>query len=112
MMNFYKDGSTVEKTLIFKLTLEQKFLLEYTGKAFSPGEAEKIWPRVIDHKWYMSECLKRDVGLRVAAIDYIRNFHTASGYENKVNFAGSLQRLFRTVFYSVGPPPVRRKYTY
>jgi hypothetical protein len=38
-----------------------------------PAEAQEVWPQVLEHKWYMSERLGRDVGLRVAALDYFKN---------------------------------------
>jgi hypothetical protein len=36
-------------------------------------EAQAEWPRVLEHKWFVSERLGRDIGLRVAAIDYFEN---------------------------------------
>ena len=39
----------------------------------SKYEAEDIFPRVLEHKWFLSERLGRDVGLRVAAVDYFEN---------------------------------------
>ena len=85
-MNFYKLDYTIEKTLNLKPSLEQKFLLEYTGKNFPAKEAEKLWLKVIDHKWYVSERLNRDIGLRVAAVDYIGNFYKPPLNENKDSF--------------------------
>lgn len=41
--------------------------------ALSSLEAQEVWPQVLEHKWYMSERLGRDVGLRVAAVDYFTN---------------------------------------
>lgn len=38
-------------------------------------EAKKIWKKIEDHKWYLSERLGRDVGNRVAAVDYLENFY-------------------------------------
>ena len=110
-MFFYKSDYTIDQTLNFKPSLEQKFLLEYTGKNFPAGQAERIWLRVIDHKWHMSEKLNRDVGLRVAAVDYIQNFHKTDGAEKDSNL-GFLKKLFKTVLYAVNPPPVSKKYMY
>jgi hypothetical protein len=42
----------------------------------TPAEAQEVWPQVLEHKWYMSERLGRDVGLRVAALDYFKNVRT------------------------------------
>ncbi len=44
-----------------------------TGLRLSEPEARGAWPRLLEHKWYLSERLGRDVGLRVAAIDYFDN---------------------------------------
>ena len=73
-MIFYKLDYTIEKTLNSKPSLEQKYLFEFTGKEFPAKEAKNLWTKVIDHKWYVSERLKRDIGLKVAAVDYIRKF--------------------------------------
>ncbi len=46
-----------------------------TGKVVRKEEALQLWNRIDDHKWYLSERLGRDVGVRVAAVDYIENFY-------------------------------------
>ena len=46
-----------------------------TGKVVRKEEALQLWNRIDDHKWYLSERLGRDVGVRVAAVDYIDNFY-------------------------------------
>lgn len=43
------------------------------GVAVSESEARAAWPRILEHKWYVSERLGRDVGLHVAALDYFEN---------------------------------------
>jgi hypothetical protein len=45
------------------------------GVKLSAGEAREVLPRIHKHKWYVSERLGRDVGLRVAAIDYFENVY-------------------------------------
>jgi hypothetical protein len=35
------------------------------------------WTDIQDHKWFLSERLGRDVGTRVAALDYFENIHQA-----------------------------------
>lgn len=52
---------------------EQKVLKELAGVKLQPAEARAEWPRVLEHKWFVSERLGRDVGLRVAALDYFEN---------------------------------------
>ncbi|HEX8502361.1 MAG TPA: DUF4032 domain-containing protein [Pyrinomonadaceae bacterium] len=52
---------------------EQEVLRELAGVRLKPAEARAEWPRVLEHKWFVSERLGRDVGLRVAALDYFEN---------------------------------------
>jgi hypothetical protein len=47
------------------------------GVELSAREARDVWPSVLEHKWYLGERLGRDVGLRVAAVDYFENIHPA-----------------------------------
>ncbi len=44
------------------------------GRPVSRRRALEALPRVLEHKWLLSEQLGRDVGLRVAAVDYFDNF--------------------------------------
>ena len=44
---------------------------------FEPEAAAELWPRIVQHKWLMSEKLGRDVGLRVACIDFLENMEQA-----------------------------------
>ena len=53
----------------------QGLLQAYTGKVVPKSEAQRVWQRIPDHKWYLSERLGRDVGTRVAAVDFIENFY-------------------------------------
>ncbi|MDQ3649367.1 MAG: DUF4032 domain-containing protein [Acidobacteriota bacterium] len=63
----------IDKTLGAPFNREQRVLKSVAGVDLTPTEARVVWPRVIEHKWLMSEKLGRDVGLRVATIDYIEN---------------------------------------
>lgn len=64
---------------------EREVLRELAGVRLSPAEARAEWPRVLEHKWFVSERLGRDVGLRVAALDYFQNVrlprHTRTGHK-------------------------------
>ena len=55
----------------------RRSLRQLTGVELSASEARAVWPSVLEHKWYLGERLGRDVGLRVAAVDYFENIHTA-----------------------------------
>lgn len=78
-MIFYKLDHVVEETLKQNRTAEQIFLKEFTGARLSADEARYLYERIKDHKWYVSEKLGRDVGLKVAAIDYLENIYQARG---------------------------------
>ncbi len=73
---------------------EQEVLKELAGVRLRPAEARAEWPRVLEHKWLVSERLGRDVGLRVAALDYFENVrlprHTRTSHAHAVS---SLRRL-------------------
>ena len=51
----------------------RRSLKELAGVRLSASEARDAWPRVLEHKWYLGERLGRDVGLKVAAVDYFEN---------------------------------------
>ena len=93
-MNFYQLDYVIEETIKNDLSAEQKILSETVGAIFSKEEARSVWLKVLDHKWHLSERLKRDVGLRVAAIDYVENFYEP---------AGSKQNRRRTPNYVLSP---------
>ncbi len=63
----------VEKATAEGACEEQTALKELAGVKLQPAEARAEWPRVLEHKWLVSERLGRDVGLRVAALDYFEN---------------------------------------
>jgi transitional endoplasmic reticulum ATPase len=52
-------------------------IFECSGARFEPEDAGDLWPRILQHKWLMSEKLGRDVGLRVACIDFLENMEQA-----------------------------------
>ena len=84
----------IEKTTAEESCEEQKALKELAGVKLRPVEARVEWPRVLEHKWFMSERLGRDVGLRVAALDYFENVrlprHTRTSHKT---VASPLRRL-------------------
>ena len=75
----------IEKAQVGGACEEQEVLKELAGVRLQPAEARAEWPRVLEHKWLMSERLGRDVGLRVAALDYFENVrlprHTRLGHK-------------------------------
>jgi hypothetical protein len=69
----FKLDYVIESTLGTLACEEQKVLKELAGVKLNATEARAEWTRVLEHKWFMSERLGRDVGARVAAIDYFEN---------------------------------------
>ena len=69
----FKLDYVIEATLAGGAIEEQKVLKELAGVRLSAAEARAEWKRVLEHKWLVSERLGRDVGLRVAALDYFEN---------------------------------------
>lgn len=52
---------------------KQKLKSAAVAASLTTAEAQEVWPQVLEHKWYMSERVGRDVGLKVAALDYFKN---------------------------------------
>ncbi|MBS1794802.1 MAG: hypothetical protein JSS81_13160 [Acidobacteria bacterium] len=74
-MIFYQLDYVVEEVLKNTPSPEQLRLRKYLNRDFPQNEAKYLWGRIVDHKWYVGERLRRDVGFRVAAIDYFENFY-------------------------------------
>ncbi len=52
-------------------------IFEISGSKFDPEVAADLWPKILQHKWLLSEKLGRDVGTRVACIDFLENMDQA-----------------------------------
>lgn len=89
----------IEQTNIEGACEEQKVLKELAGVRLKPAEARAEWPRVLEHKWFVSERLGRDVGLRVAALDYFENVrlprHTRVGHKARQRVSGRAAEAHR-----------------
>lgn len=48
-------------------------LFDYSGRKVDPEIAAELWIHILQHKWLLSEKLGRDVGIKVACLDYIEN---------------------------------------
>ncbi|HEX8370391.1 MAG TPA: DUF4032 domain-containing protein [Pyrinomonadaceae bacterium] len=95
-MIFYTLDYVVEKTLKQNLTAEQMFLKKFTGGRLTNEEARHLFERIEDHKWYVSERLGRDVGLKVAAFDYLENIYEGGNDSTK---SGRRRRNFNLKVY-------------
>ncbi len=50
-----------------------KLIFNYSGHKFEPEIARQLWPKILRHKWFLSEKLDRNVGIKVACLDFIEN---------------------------------------
>ncbi len=64
-----------------------------SGHNISPDKAAEVWPQIERHKWFLSEKLGRDVGLRVACIDFLENEVTLGLDTSDLGRVGLLERL-------------------
>src|SRR5436190_19198947 len=71
---------------------EQRILSSILNFRLSATEARAVWPQIEEHKWYVSEQLGRDVGLKVAALDYFENIYGSRRYASQTS---GLTRRFR-----------------
>ena len=85
--------------------LERNLLRIYTGYDLGENEAKRLCEKISDHKWFVSERLRRDVGFHVAAIDYVEHFYEPYA---RAETEGTLIKLFRNV--STCTAMVARKY--
>jgi hypothetical protein len=83
----FKLDYVIDRTLDGGACEEQKVIRELAGVRLGAADARAEWPRVLEHKWFVSERLGRDVGLRVAALDYFENVrlprHTRAGHSSQ-----------------------------
>ena len=84
---FEKLGQTGPK-------LEHNLLRIYTGYDLPESEAKHLFDKISDHKWFVSEQLRRDVGFHVAAIDYVEHFYEPYA---RAETEGKLVKLLKTV---------------
>ncbi|MEG6549393.1 ATP-binding protein [Desulfocurvibacter africanus] len=48
-------------------------IFEASGTKFESETAIDLWQKIIQHKWILSEKLRRDVGFKTACIDFLEN---------------------------------------
>ncbi|MEJ2690598.1 MAG: AAA family ATPase [Deltaproteobacteria bacterium] len=48
-------------------------ILDCSGRKVKPREAEDLWQNILQHKWVLSEKLGRNVGTKIACLDFIEN---------------------------------------
>ncbi len=90
----FKLDYVIEK-LVSDVRPEERAIKHLTGVKLAAPEARAVWPRILEHKWYISERLGRDTGLRVAAIDYFENVYVAPSVYKR---SGSLPPRLRMMY--------------
>ena len=68
-------------------------IAEICGTKLEPETAAELWPKISQHKWLLSEKLSRDVGLRVACIDFLENMDQAQAEYLAFEQAGLLDEM-------------------
>ncbi|MCA1633762.1 MAG: DUF4032 domain-containing protein [Acidobacteria bacterium] len=93
----FKLDYVIERTLAGQRNEEQRLISELAGIRLTPQEARSEWPRVLEHKWFISERLGRDTGLRVAALDYFENVRLPrTARAGQKSFSDGLRRAARS----------------
>lgn len=75
----FKLDYVIDKAIQPQLTGLQRALNALAGVKLSNKEARRTLPYIQDHKWYVSEQLGRDIGWRVAVVDYFENIDQSRG---------------------------------
>jgi hypothetical protein len=109
-MIFYKIDYAIGKIFTTEPRQERMLIRKYTGTKLSEREAIRLWDLIVDHKWYLSETLGRDVGVHTAAVDYVENFYTPAPVitlGDKIStvwerFAGVLKPAIKEYFEAKG----------
>jgi hypothetical protein len=66
-----------------KLVEAESLFQAVSGTGLSHKQLNEVLPYIQKHKWYVSERLGRDVGLRVAAIDFIENVYRPEDVDSR-----------------------------
>lgn len=67
-------------------------IFETSCHKVDPELATELWPNILQHKWILSERLGRDIGIKIACIDYIENIFSD---ESALHDAKKIQQLNR-----------------
>jgi len=52
-------------------------IFELSGVKYTPEISADLWPKILNHKWLLSEKIGRDIGFRTACIDFLENIEQA-----------------------------------
>ena len=68
-------------------------IFDLSGYKFEPEVAAEAWVKILEHKWFLSERLGRDVGLKVACLDFLENTRTFTPELHDSELVHSLNEL-------------------
>ncbi len=63
----------VEKLISLDKDFYSNLIYNLVSENFEEEEAKKLWDEILKHKWEISQKLGRNVGIRVAILDYLEN---------------------------------------
>ncbi len=81
-------------------------IYELSGHWLDAESAVELWPKIEQHKWFLSEKLGRDVGIKVACVDLMDNVDTIArelAHNEKVRLLSELngQLVDRSVWETI-----------
>ena len=77
-----------------KITEDRKNeLFELCGHQVSPEAVAELFPKILNHKWLLSQKLNREVDLKVAALDFMENFEPGNQKRRDANYNQLLNGL-------------------
>ncbi len=79
---------------------EKQTIKKLTGINLRANDAAAVWPRILEHKWFISERLGRDTGLKVAAIDYFENVYRVPATWQRKDLLPPRLRMFSPLMKS------------
>ncbi len=68
-------------------------ILDCSGRKVDPQEAEDLWQKILQHKWVLSEKLGRNVGTKIACLDFIENIELMDQQTHDSEQARLLKKL-------------------
>jgi transitional endoplasmic reticulum ATPase len=79
-----------------------------SGVRLEPARAAAVWAEILHHKWVISERLGRDVGFKVACVDYLESQDPLTTQSGELEALGA-QMVSRDVWVSIADsqPPKR-----
>jgi transitional endoplasmic reticulum ATPase len=68
-------------------------IFNYSGQKYEQEIASELWLKILQHKWFLSEKLGRDAGIKVACLDYIENVDVINAKQIDEDRVSTLREL-------------------